>query len=97
MESENKTIERLVAGGVIGAALGALIAEDRGEGATIGAIAGAVLFATIKANDDATKTHVPFYIQENNALYLVDAQGQKVFVKEIATPKKVLKEHFILK
>ena len=97
MESEDKTIERLIAGGVIDSSLGALITNDRGEGATIGAIAGAVLFATLQANDDAKKTHVPFYIQENNALYLVDAQGQKVFVKEIATPKKVLKEHFILK
>ncbi len=97
MDSEAKTIESLIAGGVIGATLGALITNDRGEGATTGAIAGAVLFATLQANDDAKKTQVPFYIQENNALYLVDAQGQKVFVKEIATPKKVLKEHFILK
>ena len=97
MESENKTIERLIAGGVIDPTLGALITNDRNEGATIGAIAGAVLFATLKANDDAKKTHVPFYIQENNALYLVDAQGQRVFVKEIVTQNKVLKQHFILK
>lgn len=97
MENDIKTIEKLIAGGVIGAALGALIADDSGEGATIGAIAGAVLFATLQANEDAKKTHVPFYIQENNALYHINAKGQKFFVKEIAIPKKVLKEHFILK
>lgn len=97
MENDNKIIEKLIAGGVIGATLGALIANDRSEGATIGAIAGAVLLATLQANVEAKKTNIPFYIQENDALYLINGQGQKVFVKNIAKPKKILKKHFILK
>ncbi len=97
MENENKIVENLIAGGIIGAALGALIADDKQEGASIGAIAGAVILATLKANEAAKKTKVPFYIQENNILYLITPDGEKHFVREITKPFTHLPQHFILK
>jgi gas vesicle protein len=96
MENENGILKKLVAGGIIGAALGALIAEDEGEGATIGAIAGAVLFATLKANEEAKQTNVPFYIQEDFKLYKIASDGTKHFIKEIEKPSIQLNKNFKL-
>ena len=97
MKNDDKTVENLISGGIIGAALGALISDNKEEGATIGAIAGAVIFATLKANEAAKQTHVPFYVQENNILYQIQPDGSKLFVKNIEKPKIQLQQHFTLK
>lgn len=96
MNNDNEIVKNLVAGGIIGAALGALISDDNQEGATIGAIAGAVIFATLKANEKAKQTHIPFYIEEDNNLYKIDADGSKHFVRKIEKPQAKLNKHFIL-
>lgn len=96
MKNDNEILANLIAGGIIGAALGALISDDKQEGGTIGAIAGAVIFAALKANEEAKKTHVPFYIQENNVLYQIQPDGSKLFVRNIERSKTKLMEHFIL-
>jgi len=97
MNNDNEIVKDLVAGGIIGAALGALIADDNQEGATIGAIAGAVIFATLKANDKAKQTQVPLYTEEDNNLYKIDADGSKHFVKRIEKSQTKLNKQFILK
>jgi outer membrane lipoprotein SlyB len=97
MNNDNEIVKNLVAGGIIGAALGALIADDNQEGATIGAIAGAVIFATLKANDKAKQTHIPFFIEEENSLYKIDSDGSKHFVKKIEKSQTKLNKQFILK
>lgn len=97
MNNDNEIVKNLVAGGIIGAALGALIADDNQEGATIGAIAGAVFFATLKANDKAKQTHIPFYIEEDGTLYKIASDGSKHFVKRIEKSQTKLKKQFILK
>lgn len=97
MKTENSIIEELIVGGLIGAGLGALLSDNEKEGATIGAIAGAVIFATFKANEEAKKTKVPFYVQENNVLYKIDADGKKHFVRNVETPKYKLNKRFKLK
>lgn len=97
MSNENEIVKNLVAGGIIGAALGALISDDNHEGATIGAIAGAVIFATFKANEKAKQTHIPFFIEEDNNLYKIGADGSKHFVKRIEKSQTKLNKQFILK
>jgi len=97
MNNDNEIVKNLVAGGIIGAALGALIADDNQEGATIGAIAGAVIFATLKANDKAKQTQIPFYIEEDNILYKIGSDGSKHFVKRIEKSQTKLNKQFILK
>lgn len=97
MDNDNKIVNDLIAGGVIGANLGAIIANDSKEGATIGAIAGAVILATLKANNEAKQTHIPFYFQENNSLYEMSQDGQKHFVRNIEKSQTKLNKHFTLK
>ena len=97
MDNDNEIVKNLVAGGIIGAALGALIADDKQEGATIGAIAGTVILATLKANDEAKKTHVPFYVQKNSNLYEIARDGTKNFVREVEKSQTQLNKHFTLK
>ena len=96
MEDEIEIVRNLIAGGIIGATLGALIADDNQEGAIIGAMAGAVIFATLKANNEARQTKVPFYIQENGALYEIAADGTKHFVKKVEKSPIHLNKRFIL-
>ena len=90
-DKDKEVLGSLVAGGVIGAALGALISEDKskGNGATLGAIAGAALFATLQASENAKKTKVPMVVEENNALYEISSNGSKRKIKDL--PKSTQK------
>ena len=97
MNDESEIIKDLVVSGAIGAALGILITDDSQEGAIVGAIAGMALFATFKANNDAKKTQVPFFEQQNNVLYRIDANGEKHFFKMIEKSTVKLEKQFILK
>ena len=97
MNNDTEIVKDLIAGGIIGATLGALISDDSQEGATIGAIAGAVILATLKANTEAKKTQIPFYIQENNSLYEIAPDGKKHFVRNIEKSQIKLNKRFILK
>ena len=96
MIEKNDTIESLVAGGLLGAGLGALLSKDKEEGAVIGAILGAAFAATLRANSEAQKTKVPLIMYENGALYRVQPDGEKVFVRALPQVPKPLSTHFVL-
>lgn len=96
MESNNKIINDLIAGGVIGAALGTLIMDDK-KGVGIGAIAGAALFASLKANENAKKTNIPILVQEQDSLFKIMPNGERVFIKKIPKSNITLHNKFILK
>ena len=97
MSREDNTIESLVAGGFIGAALGALLSKDKEDGAMIGALLGAVFSATFAANQNAKKTNVPVYVEENGKLYVIEPGGEKHFIKDLQKPAIKLRGHFKLK
>lgn len=97
MKKQDNTIESLVAGGLIGAALGTWLAKDKEEGAVIGALLGAVFSATHEANKQALKTHEPVLIAENNNLYRVLPGGEKQFIKALPKITPRLGKHFKLK
>lgn len=97
MKNDDEIIESLVAGGLIGAAIGALLSKNKGEGATIGALIGAAIIGTYKANEKASETHVPMVIEENDKLYRINADGSRQFLRDIEKPSIVLKEKFKLK
>jgi hypothetical protein len=86
MSRKDDTIESLIAGGLIGAALGALLSKDEEKGAMIGALLGAAFSATVKANEEAQKTNVPVYVEENGKLYALEPGGNKRFIKNIQKP-----------
>ncbi len=96
MNNENEILKDLLVGGIIGATLGALIADDKQEGVAIGTIAGAVLLATLNASQEAKKTQVPIYVQENSNLYEITSDGKKRFVKKIEKSLTQVDKHFIL-
>lgn len=79
-------LESLIAGGVVGAALGALLAKKKEQGATLGAIAEAAIVATYRANEEAQKANVPVMFEENGNLFVLHPDGTKEFIKEI--PRK---------
>lgn len=83
MESDKEIFERLIAGGIIGAAVGHLISDSKQDGIVIGAIVGASILATFKANEQAKKLNIPFYEQIDDALYEIQANGEHRFIKKI--------------
>ena len=97
MKEQENTIESLVAGGLIGAALGAWLSKDKEDGAIIGAILGAAFTATLKANREAQTTNQPVLITENGKLYRLLPTGEKQFVKNLPKSSQQWDEHFKLK
>lgn len=96
MNDDNEIVETLIAGGVIGAALGALLSKNNGDGTILGAIAGAALLATFKANEQAQKTNMPMLFEEDGKLYETQPGGNKKFIRAINKPKVKLSANFKL-
>jgi hypothetical protein len=96
MTRDEEIFESLLTGGVIGAALGALL-SNKSEGAGIGALAGAAILATYKANEQARKTNVPLYIEQDGKLYELQPGGGKKFIRNIQKQGNKLPSHFRLK
>jgi outer membrane lipoprotein SlyB len=97
MNQDDEIIESLIAGGLIGAALGALLTNGKKEAATLGAIAGAALLATYRANEQAKAANIPVWVEENNKIYEIMPGGEKRFIKELPTLGTRLKKHYKLK
>ncbi|MFM9839509.1 MAG: hypothetical protein ACKVOQ_14665 [Cyclobacteriaceae bacterium] len=95
MKNDNEIIESLIAGGIIGAALGALITNNK-NGAGLGAIAGAAILATFKANELAKKMNFPLIVEENNTLYQIEKDGTKRLLKQLSKPSIHVAENFTL-
>lgn len=97
-DKDKEVLGSLIAGGFIGAALGALISEDKskGTGAGLGALAGAALFATLQANENAKKTHIPMVVEENNALYEISTDGSKRKIKDLPKSTQEIPSKFTI-
>ena len=97
MKNDEEIVESLIADGIIGASLSELLSKNSGQGSMLGIIAGATIIATYKAYEKAKQTHVPFFLKENNALYVIKSDGSKHFVKPIEKTSQLLPNHFKLK
>ena len=97
MKENNKAFESLIAGGLIGAALGAILSKDKEEGSILGALIGAAISATLKANENAQQTNQPVLIVENGKLYQVYSDRKKKFLKNLPTSSTKWPEHLKLK
>jgi hypothetical protein len=87
MKRDDQILESLIAGGVIGAAFGALFSKDTEEGITLGAIAGAAILATYRASEKAKQANISVLAEENGKLYEISAGGQKRYIRDL--PKQV--------
>lgn len=97
MANDDDILESLIAGGLIGAGLGAWLSKDKEDGAIIGAILGAAFSATLSANKEAQKTNQPVLVAEQGKLYRVLPNGDKQFIKNLPQASQDWEEHFKLK
>ena len=97
MKSDEEILQSLIAGGLIGTALGALLSKNKDEGSVLGALIGATILATYKANEKAMRMNIPMYVEEDGNLYLIQAGGIKKLVRKIDKPSVKLQAHFKLK
>ncbi len=86
-------MESLIERGLVGAALGALINKND----DLGVLAFAVLLATFRANENAQKTNIPVYIEQDGAIYELSGNGERKFIKRIEESNKQIPEFFKLK
>ena len=82
VKSKHEIIENAVAGGVIGAALGALI-TGKSEYTLASAIVGAAIGASVKAQKEANKLNIPVLYEEDGIIYKYLPNGEREMVKEI--------------
>lgn len=97
MKTDDEIIESLIAGGLIGATLGALVSKNNEEEVMSGAMIGAVILATFKASEKALATNLPMYVVENGNLYQIQKETVKKFIRKIEKSSIKLPSHFKLK
>lgn len=97
MKRDDQLLESLIAGGVIGAALGALISKDTEEGGILGAIAGAAILATYQASENAKQANLPVLAEEDGKLYEIRPGGQKRYLKDLPKQFTLTRNKFKLK
>lgn len=97
MAAKNKQdiIEGAIAGGLIGAALGALL-TGKGKTTLIAALAGAAIGASIKAQKEAKKLEVPILYEEDGIIYRVFPNGEREIVKELEKIESNIPQKFSL-
>ena len=94
MKNDTEILESVIEDGLIGAALRALISNNK-TAAGLGAIAAAVLLASFRANENAKKTNIPLLIEENNALFEENPNGTRRFIRAIPKNTKEIPAKFI--
>lgn len=89
MSSLNKDeiIKNAIAGGTIGAALGAML-TGRSDRSVLAAIVGAAIGASITAQLEAKKIEASVLYEIDGSIYRVYPDGTKEFIKDIPKSKK---------
>jgi hypothetical protein len=96
MKKDEEVLESLIAGGLIGGALGALLSKDKGNGGTWGALIGAVILATFKASERAKESNVAVVLLENGNLVEENSSGGKRILRPVEKISKRVPKHFKL-
>lgn len=97
MTKDDEILESLIAGGIIGAALGALLSGNKSKETILGALAGSAILATFKAFEQAKKTEVPVCVEEDGIIYEIQPGGEKKIIKKIDKPSGEIPEKFKLR
>lgn len=82
-KNKDERIENAIAGGLVGAALGALL-TNKGEGTIVAGLVGAAIGASVSAINEAKYISTPVMYEENGKLYKQYANGKKEFVKSLS-------------
>lgn len=97
MDEDKNGLQSLIQQGFIEAALGAVLAKDKEEGAVAGALIGAAILATWKASEMARNSKIPVYVEENGNLNEITPDGERRFIKRIEKPNRRFPDSFKLK
>ena len=81
-KTKNERIENAIAGGLVGAALGAVLTNKSGD-TIIAGLVGAAIGASISAMDEANNIPTPIMLEEYGKLYKRYADGRMEFVKDL--------------
>ncbi len=95
MAENNDIIKNAIAGGIIGAALGALF-TGKSKGALASLIAGAAIGASLKALEKAKDTDIPVLYEEDGSIFRLHPDGRSEFVREIEQQNVIIPETFSL-
>lgn len=85
--NKDEIIKNAIAGGTIGAALGALL-TGRSDRSVLAAIVGAAIGASLTAQREAKKIDASVLYEIDGSIYRVYPDGTKEFVKEIPQANK---------
>ncbi len=81
-KDKNEIVESAIAGGVIGAALGAII-TGRSKETLASIIVGAAIGASLTAFKNALKTNIPILFEDNGSIYKLYPNGKVEFIRTI--------------
>jgi hypothetical protein len=96
MKTNDNSIKNLILGGIIGTALGSILAENKTEGALLGAIIGTASSATIEANKIANQTKITQMIEVDGKLIKINPDGTRNFIRNIRKVKRDYPQQIIL-
>lgn len=92
--NSDEIIEGALAGGLIGAALGAFLLGRRGTLAA--ALLGAAIGASVNAIKEAEEHDIPVMIEEDGVLYYLNPDGTKKRIRKIKRSVTKLPSRFTL-
>ena len=95
-KNTGEVIESALAGGIVGAALGALL-TGKSKGTLASALLGAAIAASVKALGEAKENNLPVLFEENGVLYMLYPDGTKKLVKESGKKHRTIPLNFEIK
>ncbi len=97
MNNNKEIFKSLIAGGHVGTDLGAILTTESEDNSHIAAIAGEAILATLEANEEARRSIVPVYVEEDGILYEYFSGGEKKFIKILTKPTRKIPANFKMK
>ncbi|MBC7640849.1 MAG: glycine zipper 2TM domain-containing protein [Flavobacterium sp.] len=96
MEDDKEIVGNLIAGALIGAGIANVLSDDD-DNTVVGALIGAAIGATYNASKAAQATKIPFLFEEQNKLYQMQADGSKLYIRDLEKSSIKFEKHFKLK
>jgi outer membrane lipoprotein SlyB len=94
-QNRDDIIKDAIAGGLIGAALGAML-TGKSDRSVLAAIVGAAIGASLSAQSEVKKLDTSVLYEINGIIYRVHPDGSKEFVKRIPRSKRRVTKEFRL-
>ncbi|TGM88669.1 hypothetical protein [Leptospira licerasiae] len=88
-QEDDKILENIIAGGILGASLTALLKERNTSNTDIvlGALLGAVILASVNAKEKAKENNQDVLIRKGDDLYRKTPDGREIFLRRLP-PRK---------